>query len=427
MCIDVLPQPPGPQFWGSLLNPRGMRVRASLAAASALLVISSGLTLAQAPPLPDAPPPPAPAVERHEIDLPDGAVVPVRLETSLSSKTSRPGDRFSATVIYGRNDAGMPRGTKVEGVVREALPAIDDKPGVLDLDFRRVVFPNGDSRSLEASVVSLDNKSCRRSSSGYLVATKDKSKDRAKFIGIGAGAGLIIGAITRQNTIASVLLGAGAGYLYNELSKQKPGDVNLKAGSEFGVRMDRQIAFYGDRAYHRSPDDARYAFDDSGFKGDRIDRYNEDLDHQRVDSETAPKDDRFYQGESENPGAEPVVHDIGVMIDDRNVSFGTVKPYMRGSIPMIPLRAFAQAGEFDYTYDPGSQVIRARHGGIRLAVGSRIAIVNGERRRLDSSAELRNGSLFVPMQFAAMAVGGSAYWDAPTRTVVITTHESVRE
>src|SRR5437588_426473 len=80
-------------------------------------------------------------------------------------------------------------------------------------------------------------------SDGRLVATNDKSKDRTKFIGIGAGAGLLIGALTKQNTLASIFLGAGAGYAANELGNKKPSDVSLKAGTEFGVRLDRQFTF----------------------------------------------------------------------------------------------------------------------------------------------------------------------------------------
>ena len=84
-------------------------------------------------------------------------MIPVRLYTPLSSKTNRPGDRFTATVKYGRDDAGMPEGTRVEGVVREAIPSGNGKPGVLDIDFTRVVFPSGNTKTLDASLISLDS------------------------------------------------------------------------------------------------------------------------------------------------------------------------------------------------------------------------------------------------------------------------------
>src|SRR5207249_4763290 len=171
--------------------------------------------------------------------IPTGTVIPVKLKSELSSKTSRPGDHFTAVVRSGRDDSGLPDGTRVEGVVREALPSAEGKPGVLDLDFTKIVFPDGQTRSLEASLVSLDAKNVKRTSDGRLVATGKSSSDRTKFIGIGAGAGLLIGALTKQNTLLSILLGAGAGYGYNELGNKKVGNVDLKTDTEFGVRLDR--------------------------------------------------------------------------------------------------------------------------------------------------------------------------------------------
>src|SRR5205085_417038 len=58
--------------------------------------------------------------------------------------------------------------------------------------------------------------------------------------------GLLIGALTKQNELLSTILGAGGGYLFNELGNKKPGDVNLKQGSTFGVRLDRELAYNSD-------------------------------------------------------------------------------------------------------------------------------------------------------------------------------------
>lgn len=342
----------------------------------------------------------ASADQRREV-LPAGTVIPVRLDETLSSKTARPGDRFTATVRYGREDAGLPEGTRVEGVVREALPAADGKPGVLDMDFRRMVFPNGEARPFDGALSSLDGKSVRRDSYGRLVASSDKSKDRLKWVGIGAGAGLLISALTKNNVLLSTLLGGGAGYLYNELTNKKPGDVNLKANSEFGVRLERQFAFYTDRpasAFAATHD--RYDARDRDEEGDR---YNRRDDRWRERGDTADREE------------------IGVLVDDRSVRFGEARPFQRGSVVFVPIEPVARAAKFDYRYDPERQMIRARGGALRLAVGSRVALFNGERRRLDAAPEVRNGTVYVPMPFLALAAGGSAYWDAGSRTVILTT------
>lgn len=182
------------------------------------------------------------------VTLPAETVIPVKLDDQLTSNESREGDRFTATVESGRDDAGLPPGTKIEGVVREAVPARNGKPGVLDVDFRRIVFPNGDSRALDAGLISLDNKSISRSSEGRLEAKgRNEGSERLKWVGIGAGAGLLISTLTKGNTLVDTLLGAGAGYLYNELQRKGASNVNLKAGTEMGVRLNRSLAFNPER------------------------------------------------------------------------------------------------------------------------------------------------------------------------------------
>lgn len=186
--------------------------------------------------------------------LSSGTVVPVRLDKALNSKTAHEGDRVSVTVRSGDDDATLPEGTRFEGVVREVQPASGDKPGVLDIDFRRMTTPGGQDRAFNGSVISLDAKNVERSDSGRLTAKVDKNKDRLKFIGIGAGAGLVIGSLSKGNTFTSTLLGAAAGYLYNEFgNKPKPSDVDLKAGSEFGVRVDREFAFQTNQIERERP------------------------------------------------------------------------------------------------------------------------------------------------------------------------------
>src|SRR5438067_3663786 len=122
--------------------------------------------------------------------LPAGTVIPVRLDAGLSSKDSQRGDKFSATVKPGNGDAGLPEGTRIDGVVREVERSQDGRPGMLDLDFTRMVTPGGQNRALAGSLISLNGKGVKPSDDGRLVATGDRGKDRLKFIGIGAGGGL---------------------------------------------------------------------------------------------------------------------------------------------------------------------------------------------------------------------------------------------
>jgi len=189
--------------------------------------------------------PPARFHRTRRIVLNSGTVLPVKLDQSISSRDTQTGDRFTATLESGYNE--LPAGTRVVGAIREVIPARSGKPGVVDMDFRQIEMPDGQRFPIDGSLISLDNKNVIRHADGTIEARAGSSKnnDRLKWVGIGAAGGLIVGALTKQNTLLSLLLGAGAGYLYNEVgnNKNKSGDVSIKEGTQFGVRLDRQVAF----------------------------------------------------------------------------------------------------------------------------------------------------------------------------------------
>jgi len=178
----------------------------------------------------------------RRIMLNAGTVIPVRLDNSLDSKSTMAGDRFTTTVRSGQDNAGLPDGTRIEGVIRDAVASSGDKPGILDMEFRRIVYPNGDVQPITASVFSLDSNAVERSGD-RLMAKPGKKKDTLKWVGIGAGAGFLLSKVVKGNTLLDTLLGAGAGLLYDQVQGKKPGDVALKPGTEFGVRLDSDMAF----------------------------------------------------------------------------------------------------------------------------------------------------------------------------------------
>ncbi len=135
-----------------------------------------------------------PAKQGQTMVIPQGTVIPVRLDKALSSATDRQGGPVTVTVRSAYDgDAEFPRGTKIEGVVSAVQQAGNGQPGMLDLAFRDVLLPNGQRVNVEGSLISLDEKMVMQTSDGHLVARDKKSNDRLKFIGIGAGVGLILG------------------------------------------------------------------------------------------------------------------------------------------------------------------------------------------------------------------------------------------
>ncbi len=180
-------------------------------------------------------------VRGSSIVLPAGTVIPVRLDDRIRSDEAMVGDKFTATIESGHDDYGLPSGTKFEGVVREAIPSRSGKPGVVDVDFTRIIFPNGTARSIRASLASMEGSRLSRDSSGRLTAKSGSNNERMKWVGIGAGAGLLLGTLGKGNQLLDTILGAGAGYLYNEYKQKGGGNVDLRAGTEVGVKMDQRF------------------------------------------------------------------------------------------------------------------------------------------------------------------------------------------
>jgi len=142
-----------------------------------------------------------------------GSVLKVKLDGTIGSDRSQSGDRFTATVMDGGSGYGLPAGTRATGVVTEVRRASSDKPGMLDVNFRSLQLPDGQTYRIVGVPTSLDSKSVQRTSDGRLVARSTKSKDQTKFIAYGAGAGFVIGSLLGKN-VTGGLLGAAAGYLY---------------------------------------------------------------------------------------------------------------------------------------------------------------------------------------------------------------------
>jgi hypothetical protein len=171
-------------------------------------------------------------------------VIPFKLSQQLTSDGSSLGQKFMATIDHDSSEtySGIPAGTVLEGHIDAVRARTSKLPGVISLAFDNLIFPNGKVVPINGSLMSMDSKSVE-TVDGRMVA-KNPSKKSMKYVGIGAGAGVLVSIVTKSNLLTSTAIGAALGYLYD--TTQRPAqnnDVTLRQGTSFGVMLNRDHSF----------------------------------------------------------------------------------------------------------------------------------------------------------------------------------------
>jgi len=176
------------------------------------------------------------------LNLDQNEVVPVTLNTSLSSTTSQVGDTFTATVVSNGTDgyANIPEGTKIEGHVAAVEPMENGNPAILDLAFDRLVLPNGTAETLDGSLASLDNEYAMVGDDGvYRAQNSGKTYERMVFAGYRSSDGTLLGVNDSQPIDATVLPNLIGGFESQLSEDEHPmTDISLPVGTEFGIRIN---------------------------------------------------------------------------------------------------------------------------------------------------------------------------------------------
>ncbi len=187
-----------------------------------------------------------------QISVPTNAVVPVTIDQDLSSANAFVGQRFTATVVSKTNgDSEFPAGTKLQGEVVSVSKKSNGNPGTLDLRFTRAMLPGNENIALDGTLASLDTDAVQ-TVDGRLVAKGNagSKSDTLKVVGIGAGAGFLLGRVLKQNSTLSAVLGAAGGYLYDKSkNKNQSAEARLAAGTELGVRLRNNVTYRDTTGY----------------------------------------------------------------------------------------------------------------------------------------------------------------------------------
>lgn len=185
-----------------------------------------------------------PAEPVYRVD--SGSILRVRMNSTISSKTSRVGDTFTVTVtepVYSSNGVVViPTGATLTGKIDSVKPAAKGgKVGEIDASFIKVNLPNGRTRAINGSLTDLDSKSAKSDNEG--TAAGDKTKYRkVKFIGGGGVGGAVLGGAIGggKGALIGGIIG-GVGGLIAE-TQTKGEEAKVKSGTEFGVHLNQSVA-----------------------------------------------------------------------------------------------------------------------------------------------------------------------------------------
>jgi len=233
------------------------RYSCSLAAAAGLLLIALPGWAQQAPQQQQQPQPEAqqpaenaadnatdnPTPNENEITIPEGTEFKLQLHSSVSSKTSHPGDRILTTLldpVAVEDQDVLSKGTRIDGHIAEVKGAgRRGKGGDLTVVFDTVELPNGQKLAITGSLTEVfssegggdPNVGPEGDLKGGGASRKKQAAIIAATTAVGATGGLGTG-------IAGAATGLTLALLLTH-GKQ----AALAAGSLVGMRLDRDVTF----------------------------------------------------------------------------------------------------------------------------------------------------------------------------------------
>ncbi len=164
------------------------------------------------------------------VTLPEGTVLSVTVDQTLSSAQNRSGDEFDASlaapvVLNGKTI--IPRGAKVKGQVLEAQASGRlQHPGLLRIALRSIEV-NGKTYEIQTSAVSREAQSHK--------------KRNVEMIGGGAAAGAIIGGIVGGGKGAAIGAAAGAGGGTATAAVTGKKDVTIPAETHLSFQLEQPL------------------------------------------------------------------------------------------------------------------------------------------------------------------------------------------
>ncbi|MBC7789460.1 MAG: peptidoglycan-binding protein [Anaerolineae bacterium] len=174
--------------------------------------------------------------------LPEGSVIIVRTSSPLESATAKVGQNFETVVVDTvrvDNYTVIPAGSRIRGAVTFVQAADRQRSGVMEVNFDRLMLPDGKVYGLSGKLTSTDAAERRQ--------IESDPNARVVLVGGRGGVGAAIAGAGSEKSPASGILAA----LGNLLSEAR--DVRVPAGSPLAVQLEQGLVLSG-RGSARAPD-----------------------------------------------------------------------------------------------------------------------------------------------------------------------------
>jgi hypothetical protein len=173
-------------------------------------------------------------------EVPEGALVKVRLREDLSTLTTRPGTKFTADVSEAVMRDGrviVPVGSLLEGRVTWVRGGKRiGGAAAIHLEPRTLTLPDGMQYVLRAQAIDTDHWDTMKVDGEGTILRRDHSKKTAAAIGLSAGGGLAAGAM--MGGVPGALIGAGVGAGVGTvvwLKEDRQAELNKNLGVVFSL------------------------------------------------------------------------------------------------------------------------------------------------------------------------------------------------
>ena len=353
-----------------------------------------------------------PGLAQRGGSVPQDTVVVARLAEKLSTRDARSGQRFEAT-LSPKDRSGLPEGTRFEGVLTEVRRPTSSEPGVLDMEFRRVLLPDQKAVAVRGVLASLGEEDTRRTSEGRYVSRKAGSKVSTKWIGYGAAGGAVLGTLLGGGVLKGALLGGLGGAVFGYLNKEKAGgykDVDLAQNTEFGIRLDQRLLF---------DDSPRYRYASNADGAGRDARAPRDARDARDRGSVRAGDEPGRVGDRRGVGAE-------VRLDDRVVPFRDAQPMTINGELFVPLAPIARAANlrFDQREGDDTFTLTTPRGALRCTAGdTQVTSRGGSPISLSTAPLSIDDEIYVSTEFLSRVTDFRVNWNRTTRRLTLETYQ----